>query len=340
MDINVHYERDHHTPLAYESRTFGSAAEFENWRDNLFRETFCIFEKRFSYQNSELDCWRYICHRSGSYLPKMESRRFHSYCKSKRLAGHCPAEIDVTFNKSSRVYDVKYQTVHVGHQVGTAEELKWADFSAKEKKAAEMRSDGARMQTDDAEMKINFTDVQTNLSGMRMPDAEVHAVWIDNSDLHMDISRAETETVDGMQMSDTEVHTVWIDNSDLHRDIFHAEMETADDEDLADEQTVFSEMQTYPAELHASRDEVPTNLAGMQVTLVDIQKICVGMQNGHAGAPTNPIKMPTDHTETQKRNAKVRMDSTKMPLYSEMQAIYTVSKFDEILFKNRRQKVN
>ncbi len=116
-----HYEEDHSIELDYENFVLESTKIFEEWRSKLQAETHCRFIKRTYSRTKMQEVSVYCCHWSDCY----ESRnwRRHSgrskFTEYKRLRGHCPAQLDVTFYRHEDCYMVRYQKIHLGHEVKT-----------------------------------------------------------------------------------------------------------------------------------------------------------------------------------------------------------------------------
>ncbi len=132
--LNQHYRVHHHIPLNYENIHFESFEEFEKWKSKLELETICQYRKYHKGQKIEGVKFRYVCHRSGIYKPcSGDRKRKMKLNGTKRLGGHCPAEIVALRNRNDDSCDVTFQNVHVGHEVGTKSELKHTYLSKEEK---------------------------------------------------------------------------------------------------------------------------------------------------------------------------------------------------------------
>ncbi|XP_065220870.1 uncharacterized protein LOC135845923 [Planococcus citri] len=122
-----HYTEDHNVTLVYENRQFDSMDQFMKWKQEVEFFTIAGYHSSSGVLDTANSRTRkFRCHRSGVYKSQCEnSARVRKLKKkgSKKLQGLCPAEIVVKEFKSDGKCEVKFQTTHVGHEIGTQTEL-------------------------------------------------------------------------------------------------------------------------------------------------------------------------------------------------------------------------
>lgn len=120
IKVISHYEDSHGIEIKSENLQFRMEKEYLEWKINVETNTTCKFRKRCCHKNKEHLLILYFCHRSGTYESQAHVRR-SKFTGSKKLNGFCPAEIKL-YNKK-RILDVIFVKTHVGHLIGTEEEL-------------------------------------------------------------------------------------------------------------------------------------------------------------------------------------------------------------------------
>lgn len=130
--IDAHYQ-DHGILPEWQDLQFESEAHFESWKMDIETKTVTKFRLRHSKRNSKRTTHSFICHRSGLVVAKgsYPRRRAPKAYGSKKLGGHCPAEMIVTVEDGG--YRVKYQMRHVGHEISTKKELIYKSLEKWEK---------------------------------------------------------------------------------------------------------------------------------------------------------------------------------------------------------------
>lgn len=140
--LNKHYVDVHNVVLNYQELEFDSIQSFQQWLEKHNQETFTRFIIRNN--NRAASTRRLICHRSRdtrSSLTVDSRKRCLKTSGYKRLGGICPAEIRLRIGPDGSCH-VKYQTTHVGHNIGDESELKYIYLTNEEKRkiAAEIQS--------------------------------------------------------------------------------------------------------------------------------------------------------------------------------------------------------
>lgn len=114
--------------------TFETMDDFEEWRKEVQRKYVTMFVRSYISKTSSYTVTRYICHRSGLYRDNSKNaprKRSLKEWGSKKIQGYCPAEIMLQLGEDG--CHVQFQSVHVGHEVGSRDELHYI-FLDKEQK--------------------------------------------------------------------------------------------------------------------------------------------------------------------------------------------------------------
>lgn len=107
-----------------EKLKFETIDEFEDWRKEVQRKYVTMFVRCYISKTSEYVVTRYNCHRSGLYRDHSKTaprKRSLKEWGSKKIQGYCPAEIMLQLRDDG--CHVQFQSVHVGHEIGSRDEL-------------------------------------------------------------------------------------------------------------------------------------------------------------------------------------------------------------------------
>ncbi len=109
--------------------------KFKKWKSELHHGAICQFVRQGKWSNNKEEVVHYRCHRSGSAKIKEKHlrKRLLKMSGSKRLGGTCPAQIIMRYNRMDNTCTVRYQKTHVGHEIGTEDEMKHMYIEENEK---------------------------------------------------------------------------------------------------------------------------------------------------------------------------------------------------------------
>lgn len=136
---NKHFESKHNLILEKERLEFNNYDEFCEWKKSIEKETSSYFAKQTTQTSNGTSHHFFICHRSGTYRPRVGEKKRKLKAKgSRKIDGYCPATIKVTQVKGGLCH-VAFQAQHIGHE----NEIKHLNLTLEERKhIAEMLESG------------------------------------------------------------------------------------------------------------------------------------------------------------------------------------------------------
>ncbi|XP_037511988.1 uncharacterized protein LOC119388349 [Rhipicephalus sanguineus] len=109
----------HQFEYKYEQRRFRSLQDFFRWKQNEERREKVCFVAHSSGKTlygGRIKRW-YVCHRSGSYIPRGKGHRRLKSQGSCKINAHCMATMSTTQDMQTGVVSLVYQKKHYGHDI-------------------------------------------------------------------------------------------------------------------------------------------------------------------------------------------------------------------------------
>ncbi|CAH1108520.1 unnamed protein product [Psylliodes chrysocephalus] len=114
-ELDKHLTSIHNEFLKKEEYSFETIEKFNAWKLEI--EKLCFFKLMNSRKVKDRKIVKYICHRSGTYTPRVQTRKKALKVKgSNKIGSNCPARLVVTISHKDRV-KVDYFSTHIGHDL-------------------------------------------------------------------------------------------------------------------------------------------------------------------------------------------------------------------------------
>ncbi len=125
-----HIELEHKQDMSFQSITFESAHDYDDWKKREEESVRCSFIKKSFHQSNKGVTVKWICNRSGRYNVCATKRRSR-IIGTKKINKYCPAQIRAVFSDDE--INVRYLKTHLGHD--SDNKLYHMNLSADEKNA-------------------------------------------------------------------------------------------------------------------------------------------------------------------------------------------------------------
>ncbi|XP_048526625.1 uncharacterized protein LOC109543670 isoform X1 [Dendroctonus ponderosae] len=114
-NLMKHFEGNHNIVIQEQLLQFSSEDLFDGWKSETEKKTISSFVKNYSKKSSLGITTKFICNRSGNYVPKNTKRlRILKTQGTNKINAFCPASMKLVVDNEGKC-SVKYIETHIGH---------------------------------------------------------------------------------------------------------------------------------------------------------------------------------------------------------------------------------